>query len=516
MIKNLKLSLTELLGKEYIDAVVCAQSFLTGRDIADLRKIAETEVDFYPPDFAARVERLAMLTGQHISAPFADSCVGAPTNAFAAASNSSMAPLAGLGCSRIGEDGRAYFTAKSEHYHISLGHKFPGYRLLTLASELGIVNATHNNTRGFITRKLERELVRIANGIDRGDEKKVDAIIASDNDRVLNRVINLETGSLAVESALKMLLARFYRLDKNYPPAKYAGRIPVFFVMADFNGGCEANYHGTTILTQVLRGMWPEFKNELEKNDLYRVVQVKINDFDDFSTKVAEFDQGKYKVAGFFHELVLMNYSGIKLTPDYVQRTHELAARHDIPTVVDEIQSCMWSPELFLFREYKITPDFVSIGKGFPGGEYPASKILTNRKMDTLNQFGALVTNGQEELASLAYLVTIAFAEYNAAHTSKAGTYYHTEAQNLLTEFPSVLHKIEGDKLMTSFIFSEMEAAMKFVHFMNKHGFDVSTQTYKANCPAAALTKLPLIVTEKMIDFVISSMREALKICVAS
>ena len=51
---------------------------------------------------------------------------------------------------------------------------------------------------------------------------------------------------------------------------------------------------------------------------------------------------------------------------------------------------------------------------------------------------------------------------------------------------------------------------------MNEHGFDVSAQTYKANCPAAALTKLPLIVTEKMIDLVISSMREALKTCVAS
>ena len=35
---------------------------------------------------------------------------------------------------------------------------------------------------------------------------------------------------------------------------------------------------------------------------------------------------------------------------------------------------------------------------------YPASKILTSAAFDSLSQFGALVTNGQEELASLAYL----------------------------------------------------------------------------------------------------------------
>ena len=39
-----------------------------------------------------------------------------------------------------------------------------------------------------------------------------------------------------------------------------------------------------------------------------------INDFDDFAAKVAEFDVGSRKIAGFFHELVLMNYGGIRLT----------------------------------------------------------------------------------------------------------------------------------------------------------------------------------------------------------
>ena len=68
------------------------------------------------------------------------------------------------------------------------------------------------------------------------------------------------------------------------------------------------------------------------------------------------------------------------------------------------------------------SPDFVSVGKGFPGGEYPASRqILSTARMDTLDQFGALVTNGQEELASLAYLVTMEFVRANGAYIAALG-----------------------------------------------------------------------------------------------
>ena len=60
-----------------------------------------------------------------------------------------------------------------------------------------------------------------------------------------------------------------------------------------------------------------------------------------------------------------------------------------------------------------------AVGKGFPGGEYPASRILFNDRMDDhLPQFGALVTNGQEELASLAYLITMRWAAASIAARS--------------------------------------------------------------------------------------------------
>ena len=245
---------------------------------------------------------------------------------------------------------------------------------------------------------------------------------------------------------------------------------------------------------------------------LLKIVACPINDVEGFKKIVEEYDCGKYKIALFSHELVLMNYAGIRLTDAFVKETHAICDAHDIPVLVDEIQSCMWSKEMFLFRKYKCRPDFVSVGKGFPGGQYPASKILVAAPMDNLNQFGALVTNGQEELASLANLITMEFARENASYIEEAGKIWREKLLNVTASFTGIVDKVEGDELLTSIIFFDRDKANTFSHILSdEYCIDVSVQTYKPNCPKAALLKLPLIITEKMMDHIISKIREGLE-----
>ena len=133
--------------------------------------------------------------------------------------------------------------------------------------------------------------------------------------------------------------------------------------------------------------------------------------------------------------------------------------------------------------------------------------------MDSLNQFGALVTNGQEELASLAYLITIEFAEANREHTRTTGKYYHAAAAELAAKYSSLLDKVEGEAHMTTLYFKSAECVTKFTNRLNKECcIDISAQTYKADCPPSALTKLPLIASRKAVDFVIGKMDETLVI----
>jgi acetylornithine/succinyldiaminopimelate/putrescine aminotransferase len=509
-LNNVCLSLEDLLGAEYVRAVCEAQAYLAGGNVGDYLALAREKVEFFPEAQQNRLDRLLDSVGKCVAPGLTDSSPGSSTTAFNKSSHTAMAPLAAGGFYRVGEDGRLYLTTKSEHYHASLGHDFPGYHLLGLAQRLGITNITHNNTRGHITRLVERELVRTANGLSRGDSAGLDRVIASTQPHVLNRVINLETGSLAVEAALKMMLARFYRLDDTYSPPECADRIPVFLVIADREGGPKANYHGTTVLTQILRGMWPELGAAMAEHGLYRVQPVRINDTAHFAEEIAHWDLPPYRVAGFFHEIVLMNYGAIRLSPQFLHAAYELCWAHDVPVIVDEIQSCAWSPQLFLFREYGLSPDFVSVGKGFPGGQYPASRILFTSRYDTLNQFGALVTNGQEELASLIYLVTMAFVEANGEYVAALGDYYTARLRELVTEFPQLIDKIDGYRHLGSVFFHEAADAVTFMRTMNRAGYDVSAQTYKANCPPAILTKIPIIASYAMVDQFVEQMGRAL------
>gem|GEM_PF-6934987 len=75
-----------------------------------------------------------------------------------------------------------------------------------------------------------------------------------------------------------MMLSRFDTLDGSAPA--YADRIPVFLVMADNDGGVTAGYHGTTVLAQMLRGLWPSLAEKCK--DALRVESVAINDPESF------------------------------------------------------------------------------------------------------------------------------------------------------------------------------------------------------------------------------------------
>jgi len=505
-------SLTDMFGEAYIRSACSACAFLTDKDSEALFAAAAEQTDFYPEAMQNRLAGMLEQVGtQVMDAPIKKTSVGAGTVKFDEALNVNAAPVSAFGYYRIGEDGRLYLTTKSEHYHTSLGHNFPGYGLLDKARELNIPNATHNNTRGYITRRLEEELIRTANGLERGDRTGLESVMQiTDNLKVLNRVINLETGSLAVEAALKMILARFYRIQPEVEEPKYLGRIPIILCMANDDGGPSANYHGTTTLTQMMRGMWPELRSSMEAAKVWKVVHIRPNCKEDLDEAFADYNQGAYKIAGFFHEIIMMNYGGRRLTTEFLRHAYDLCEANDVATVCDEIQSCMWASELYLFREYGINPTFVAIGKGFPGGEYPASRILFSAAMDIMPQFGALVTNGQEELAALAYLVTMEWAQENAAVTKELGSYFEQRVREFAAAYPEVIASVDGWNHMSTIQFSDLEKAKAFVSELCSRGMDISAQTYKADCPPVVLTKIPLIADRAMIDFFMDQMNEVM------
>ena len=491
-------SLSSLLGDAYAESVCAAQAALTGTSSKALEQLAREPVVFFPQAWQDQLLRLLPLVGTTLIQPSGGTARGATSEAFDRSTEPERAPLSCAGYYRVGENGQLFLTTKSAHYHVPLGHSFPGYTLLEYGRRLGMPNATHNNIRGHVTRLLEERLVRCATGAaDPADSTQ------------LSRVLNLQTGSLAAEAALKMLLARFYSVQNGPGQPKYRGRVPVIGVLGDDAGGLTANYHGTTVFTQMMRGMWPELIARLD-GDVFRVRSVRPNDIEGLERLFSENETGDGKLAGFFHELVMMNYGARTLTAEFVERLYGLCEQHDVPAVVDEIQTGVWSPEIFMFREYGVRPSAVILGKGFPGGEMAASRILFSEQLDMLPQFGALVTNGQEELSSLAYLITLRWAQANAAVTSAVGEYYEGRLSELAEAHASLIECIQGRRHMQGVYFVDLAPAKAFVKHMQEAACDISVQTYKEGCPPSALTKLPLIAGYEVVNFVVERMRNAL------
>lgn len=491
-----KLSLADLLGDDYMNSVIHSAEFYGITDKKEAERLAYEKTDLFPAEHQYADIRLLDKISSMATPPFDNDNSGAPTSAFAKAFHRNAAPVGCFGCTRIGEDGKLYLIGKSEHYHASLGHMFNGYKLTDNARQLGIPNATHNNTRGYITRHCEREIISVIHG---GTD--ADAVLNSRKPHVLSRVINLETGSLAAEAGVKLMLARFYRLDHTFGKPEYNGKTPVFLVIGDYSGTNEANYHGTTVLTQTFRGLWPDFYDRLESSGIMKVVPVAINDIADFNEKLRFYNNGRFKTAGFIHEIILMNYGAVRLSEAYLQTAYALCREYDTPVMADEIQTCMWYPGMLLHRIYNLDPDICILGKGFSGGEYPASKIITTPELDSLNQFGALVTNGQEEIASLAYLITMRFVSLNKAVIADNGFFFHRRLVEIASAYSRIIIKIEGDGLLAGITFGTVETAAEFAQLLNDECIDTSAQLYKTHCPPAVLFKPPVIASREALAF---------------
>jgi hypothetical protein len=121
------------------------------------------------------------------------------------------------------------------------------------------------------------------------------------------------------------------------------------------------------------------------------------------------------------------------------------------------------------------------------------------------------VTHGQEELASLAYLVTMEFVQANPDYVAAIGDYYAAGLRSLAERYGELILRIEGYRHLSSVFFHDTGNAIEFARLLNERGIDISAQTYKADCPPATLTKIPLISSYEMIDFVVRTMDEVLE-----
>ena len=67
--KNISRSLRDLLGSDYIDAVISVATEICGMDKAEAESLANEKVDFFPEEYIEKMDALAEKTGEKALVP---------------------------------------------------------------------------------------------------------------------------------------------------------------------------------------------------------------------------------------------------------------------------------------------------------------------------------------------------------------------------------------------------------------------------------------------------------------
>jgi adenosylmethionine-8-amino-7-oxononanoate aminotransferase len=383
--------------------------------------------------------------------------------------------LVGCGLFYLNEQRRLFLDCTSGHYQMLWGYNNSELcAAIEEATKAGVVWDNHSNIPQSPLKQLGYRLIEVANAPDEADP--------------LNKVhLGLCTGSVACATALKIQLKVFERehgLDV----------VPVIIVL-------DGNYHGTDMVPQFMRGLWPGMVQRCEP------VRVQPNDAGQLT---AAFKKYGNRVAGFWAEPVLMNREAIAVEASYLQLARECCDRVGALMCIDEIQTGFWRPEIFDYRALGIRPDLVVLGKGMTAGFHPLSGVLFKRRHDILEQYDAISTNGSAALPAFVTLCSLKMIEERAQEIRQIAARIQEGFGSLAAEFPAQLETARGRGHLAGLKFRNVDGAKAFQKRLFEAGLWTRVHAYHEG-HSTILTKLGFLADETIVDFVIGRFRELLK-----
>jgi acetylornithine/succinyldiaminopimelate/putrescine aminotransferase len=395
--------------------------------------------------------------------------------------------LAGRGLFYVTEQGRLFLDCTAGHYQMTWGYDHPVLtRVIREGLAAGIVPDNHSNIPQWPVKRLAQKLIEAANP-DCPELREGDFSQIMESKTRLNTVLlGTATGSIACEAALKIMLMHHERMKRPRPP--------VFVVL-------DGNYHGTGFFSQNLRGMWASYIRNM------RVVSVQPNDGKELEKVFRRYGE---RIAGFWAEPIMMNREAILVQTEYLQLARRLTRGVGALMAIDEIQTGFWTPELFMYRQYGITPDIVIVGKGMSAGLHPLSGIIYRRELDMLAQYDAISTNGNAALAALAALANIELLQRQGTQINETQEYYYTKLCELAAEFPERIAAVHGNRLMTGLKFRKVEDALAFHKRCVESGLWLRVHAYHAG-HSTILCKFALCLEPAVVDEFVRRLRVLLE-----
>ena len=380
--------------------------------------------------------------------------------------------LTGLGTFYLSQSGKVMLDCISGHYQMSWGYNHP--RLNAAAAEamqLGVVWDNHANTPSLPVKLLAEKLVSLVAG--------------TGLDRIF---LGACTGSVACETAFKIMLNRYVN-----DPARVAAGPPVMLALA-------GNYHGTSMTTQVMRGMWPGLLGNIE------CVQVEPNEPAGLEAAFAQYGA---RIAGFWAEPIMMNREVILVAGKFLQLARELCTEHGALMAIDEIQTGFWYPEVLMCRQVPVVPDLIILGKGMTAGFHPLAGVLYRKELDILEQYDSISTNGNASLAAFVALCNLRLLEQEHERLERSAQLYFNGLGRLAEEFPELIEQVNGKGFLAGLRFRDREDALGFHQAAVERGLWLRVHAYHPG-HRTVLTKFALAVDQPTLEYFLDVTRQLL------
>lgn len=349
---------------------------------------------------------------------------------------------------------------------------------------------------------------------------KVASKIASLAPGSLNRVYFANSGSVANDSAIRILHAYNNRLGKP-KKKKILSR--------------KGAYHGSTHLAIAMTT--PEYRAEWDSaSDLvhhltspyaYREAGGRSDaEFLDFlaedMTKAIE-DIGAENIACFIAEPI-MGAGGIIVPPEgYHRRTREICTAYDIKYISDEVVTAFGRlGHMFSSQDsFGIEPDIITTAKGLTSGYQPMSAtIISDEIFDVISAKGTMFLHGMtyssHPACAAAALANIAILEREQIPTQVQTTGKRFENGLRALEDNEIVGQVRGSHFMVGIEFVKDKVTRDVFDEEVAIGKRVASEAQKRGLIIRPLGNMvifspPLVLTEAQIDEMVSIFAESIK-----
>eukprot|EP00760_Papus_ankaliazontas_P002229 PhM_4_TR10898/c0_g1_i2/m.19505/K00819/rocD, OAT; ornithine--oxo-acid transaminase len=312
-----------------------------------------------------------------------------------------------------------------------------------------------------------------------------------------DRVLPMNTGAEAVETALKVARKWGYRVKKI--PEDQAVII-----------ACKHNFHGRTFGAIAMSTDPDSYGGYGPKLGGFDVV-----DYNDAAALEAAFKKYGDRVAAFIVEPI-QGEAGV-FVPDqgYFKAVRDLCTKYNVLFIADEIQSGLGRSGKLLAVDYdEVRPDIVTLGKALSGGMYPVSAVLADEPIlgvITPGTHGS--TFGGNPLASVLGIeaLKILVQEKLVENSYEMGVLFREEMGKVMADNPKLVTAVRGRGLMNAIDLDESKdanAAYKVCKVMAKNGLLAKPTHGKT----IRLTP-PLTITKEEIAESVAIIRKSLQEC---